>query len=395
MPPQANISSIRLAVLSVLLVAALGLALGLRLQVVLRILPYPVNCTDHVPVGLGELVALSRELGYPGFQLAYVDRVGQRYECAAGWARLVPWPVRLRANHVMRYASLSKILTSAVAVKLVERGELDLQSRVVDLLVGDVPLADERIAQVTVAQLLRHTGGFDRALTPDPMMAANPWCPADVGKIASVRLDHQPGTVYAYSNLGYCLLGKIIARHEGQSLAEIFRRRLLAPAGVRMTALQRGERLADETEAFFDKEESLSDLLSIDYGAMTATGAWAGNADAFLTLLRHIVGPGADLLSPAQQALLLAAPPECNVGRWRGCHGYGFYRYQERGRVAMDWHDGSLPGATSFAAVTDDGASTVFLANSRHHNWMPDNDRLGLALYRWMGSRARTLMAPP
>ena len=46
------------------------------------------------------------------------------------------------------------------------------------------------------------------------------------------RLDYDPGTQYAYSNFGYCLLGRIIETITGKGYDEFVRESVLKPAGI-------------------------------------------------------------------------------------------------------------------------------------------------------------------
>lgn len=284
----------------------------------------------------------------------------------------------------MRYASLSKLMTSASILRLFERGELRPDNLLVDALAITSKPADRRIEQITIANLLSHTAGFDRALSSDPMMSRQPWCPADISTLSSVRLDHDPGEVYAYSNLGYCLLGAVIERYDGTPLKQVFQNELLTPLQIEGKVLQQGEILLNEPTALYNEHESEGEMLQMNFSAMHATGAWAGNSREFLALLNGIVGPSATLLSEAGQRELLSVASGCDISQWRNCHGYAFYKYAKQGKKAMFWRDGSLPNATSFAAIMEDGQSVVFLTYTRQYDWKTLNDRLGLILYDYL-----------
>jgi len=365
-----------------LLLLLLGLALGLWLpRPLVAWLPWPIQCNGAQPAWLPKLVQEAKSLGFPGFQLSLVEAGGQRVDCAVGWARFWPWPEPLRTEHVMRYASLSKLMTSARVLQLFELGVLHPDSLLVDALGMSTPPLDPRVKQITVADLLRHKAGFDRAIAPDPMMEMKPWCPADINRLAAVRLDHDPGTVYAYSNLGYCLLGVLLERYERLPLETAFQRNLLLPLHLQMTVAHQGKISLEEPQAVFAENESLADLMRMNFDAMHATGAWAGTSSTFLTFLNELAGPSATLIGKETRHTLLQAAPTCDDSNWRHCHGYGFYRYKQKGRASMFWRDGSLPGVTSFAAVLDNGASVVFLAHARHYDWKPINDRLGQIFY--------------
>lgn len=372
----------RLVLLLALLFAAVTLYLS---SLPSAVLPWLAKCGKESPAWLDTLVEEIKALGYPGFQLSVADENGQRMDCAAGWSGPMPGAAPLNLNHRMRYASLSKILTSSVAMQLIDKGLLDPESRLVDLLKITGPFVDERVASIRIDDLLRHKAGFDRALTPDPMMQPQPWCPGNLASLKLIRLDHNPGSHFAYANIGYCLLGAVISRIEDKSLDQIFRDRLLNPLLLQsIHALQRGEIFQDEPQAFFDgAHESQNDLLAVDYAASVATGAWSGTASDFMDLLIGLFTWNEPaLLSDQAQTLIFRVAPECDFSKWRTCHGYGFYKYKPTSQQAMYWRDGSLPGVTAFAAVFEDGSKVVFLANGRVYNWMASNDRIGQLLYQ-------------
>ncbi len=146
-----------------------------------------------------------------------------------------------------RIASLSKAITSAVAMRLVDRGLLSLDAPAFALLPDLPPLPgqteDPRLATITVRDLLQHSGGWDRDATGyDPMFdpariatAAGVPPPADCPTIIRFMrgrpLDFAPGTRYAYSNFGYCVLGRILERVSSQSY-EALTLSFLAEAGI-------------------------------------------------------------------------------------------------------------------------------------------------------------------
>jgi len=329
------------------------------------------------------LVTETRKLGYPGFQLSFVDKAGRPVDCVAGWAGPNIGALPLKIDQPMRYASLSKIMTSVVSMQLAEEGRLAPETPLLDVLEVGGPIADARIKTITLGHLLMHTAGFDRSKTPDPMFLAAPWCPRDLERLSFIKLDYPPGTRFAYANVGYCLLGAAIARIEGEPLDRVFERRLLTVLGLSsITPLGHRETLRTEPQNFFDPPDSLAELLAIDYPALVAVGGWAGSARDFRILLSGIFSESENgLLSRSAIEQLLKVDPVCAKDKWRNCHGYGFYKYQETGQQTMYWRDGSLPGVSAFAAIFSDGNPMVFLSNGRRHDWMPANDLIGKFLY--------------
>lgn len=354
----------------------LAVLLGVwRSGVLLRGLPRPVACSAEEPQWLKQLVDLSRDLDWPGFQLSYVDPQGSRVDCAIGWAGSMR---PMQVDHIMRYASLSKLFTSLVMAQLFVERRLGPDDLLVARLGGEVAgaFADARVGQITLNQLLRHTAGFDRLVSADPMLVAQPWCPGYLERLRLVRLDHAPGSHYAYSNLGYCLLGAVIAKAEGEALEQVYRRRLFAGQALPSIApVGRGEVRPGEPARYFEFPESQDALLAVDYESFLAIGAWTGTARDLLSLLMvQFDGGGSSLLEL----------PPCNAFAWRGCHGPALYAFRQPGSQLMYWRDGSLPGVSAFAGFLDDGSKIVVLANGRHVAWKADSDRLGQAVYRWL-----------
>ena len=138
-----------------------------------------------------------------------------------------------------RIASVSKPITSAAIFRLVEQGQLALTDRVfgpgarLGTTFGTSPYR-MYITSITIQHLLQHTAGGWTNDGMDPMFRQ----PAlSANDLISWTLDNRPlgnapGTNFAYSNFGYCILGRIIEAVTGQSYETWVRGNILAPAGV-------------------------------------------------------------------------------------------------------------------------------------------------------------------
>lgn len=128
--------------------------------------------------------------------------------------------------------SITKTYTAALALGLAADGTIALDAR----LSGwhpDLPGAD----RITVRHLLNHTHGLhDPMQEPDfvPAVLGNPtrvWTLDDhLDRMADPTFG--PGEGWAYSNMGFHLLGDILEREAGAPLAELFAMRLLHPLGL-------------------------------------------------------------------------------------------------------------------------------------------------------------------
>jgi CubicO group peptidase (beta-lactamase class C family) len=162
---------------------------------------------------------------------------------------------------LFRIASISKPITAAAILMLIEQGKLRLDDRAFELLALPTPPGrkrDPRLADITVRHLLQHTGGWDRAKSFDamfrPILIAKdlgvepPAGPNEVIRyMLGQPLDSDPGSRYAYSNFGYCVLGRIIEKVSGQPYETFVQENVLRPLGATQTRLGKTlERAAGE-----------------------------------------------------------------------------------------------------------------------------------------------------
>ncbi|AWM28203.1 serine hydrolase domain-containing protein [Sinorhizobium fredii] len=134
-------------------------------------------------------------------------------------------------NESFSLASLSKPITAAAVMRLIDEGTFSLDDRLVDL----VPIArtarDQRYADITVRHLLQHSGGWTRpanfGLTGDD-------CSPVAREEMSYSLGFAPGEHYVYSNIGYCWLELIISTRSGSDYETYVRKVVLDPAGAEL-----------------------------------------------------------------------------------------------------------------------------------------------------------------
>ena len=132
-------------------------------------------------------------------------------------------------NTLFDIASVSKILgATMVALRFVEDGVLRLYDTV-EMFFPDAP-ADKK--EITVLQLMTHTGGF-AAHFPLSDCAADP---AEAAKVILERpLAQAPGNDPIYSCMGYILLGKILEKAGGAPLDELARTYVFEPLSMTHT----------------------------------------------------------------------------------------------------------------------------------------------------------------
>lgn len=143
-----------------------------------------------------------------------------------------------RPHTKFRIASVTKPFIAFLTLQLAREGLLDLNDALSDYL-PDVyyPGADD----IELTHLLSHTSGIPHYEGIDDFW--NVYClqsystGAFVNIIERTKPLFEPGEQFAYSSLGYYVLGAIIERVTGESLAEVLRKKLLIPCGLYDTGL--------------------------------------------------------------------------------------------------------------------------------------------------------------
>ena len=177
-----------------------------------------------------------------------------RVVLARGYGFLDPEGKRpVQPETPFRLASVTKPFTAAVVRKLCRDGRLKLDARVFDVL-GLKPLPgkelDPKWRDVTIGHLLEHKGGWDRQKAFDPMLR-----PLEIAQFLGQRgpasatdviqymlgqpLQFAPGSKSAYSNFGYCVLGRVIEKVTGKSYFDVLNQEVLIPLGLKTVALGR------------------------------------------------------------------------------------------------------------------------------------------------------------
>jgi len=170
--------------------------------------------------------AFRKEYNVPGLAIAFT-RGGQFvHEAAFGLADRVSGET-LTPEHRFRIASISKPITAVAIFTLIEAGKLGLDDRVLgrEGVLGEVygPISsDSRLSRITVDHLLTHTAGGWPNDRSDPMFYESKTEQAALieATLSNRPPTRDPGTQHAYSNFGYCLLGRVIERVSGSPYAD-------------------------------------------------------------------------------------------------------------------------------------------------------------------------------
>ncbi|MCW2765567.1 MAG: beta-lactamase [Nocardioides sp.] len=195
-----------------------------------------IQATEQVDAkgtGLKELRDLVRtrsaELDVPGAAVG-VAWQGRDYHLTAG-VTSVDAPAPVTPDTLFMIGSTTKTVTATAILALVDRGTLDLDTSVVDLL-PELALADAAVtASLTLRHLLTHTGGFEGDVEDDELWG--PTALADsVATFGSLPQHSPPGAAFSYSNAGLRLAGRLLEAVTGTSYEQAVRDLVLAPLGM-------------------------------------------------------------------------------------------------------------------------------------------------------------------
>ena len=384
----------------------LGILFGVAWPIVLAEDSQTVVSTGKTFSGLepfDELMkAFVRENEIPGASLAVAKDGRLVYARGFGYSD-VEEEQPVKPESLFRIASISKPFTAVATLQLVEQGKLRLDTPVFGMLPHKPHLAkgasvDPRLGQVTIAHLLRHQGGWDRKETIDPLFHAieiasvlgkpPPATQDDVIRfMMGWQLDFDPGERYVYSNLGYCLLGRVIEQVTGRRYGVYMVNEFLKPLGIESMRLGK-TLLRDRAELevkYYPKGDRLGIAVTGDvigakvswpYGAWSiesfdSLGGWIASAP---DLVRF--GSAVDryqqsgILNEKTIGTMIERPTKGHFGNDKEGkpdathYGCGWSVRPMKNGKTNRWHTGSLSGTSTILVLRHDGLCWSVLFNT-------------------------------
>lgn len=355
--------------------------------------PVPLSVTGiHRPdlIALDEMmVSFMRKHQVPGASLAVSNNGVLVYSRGFGLRDLEKAKPVLPSTR-FRIASLSKPITSAAIAALVKSKKMTFDDSLVSFL---TPLEraqlHPRLRAVTVKQILQHRGGWDRKSSSDPMFdtvrigkALGLGRPATQEELIRFVLqrppDFEPGTKYAYSNFGYCLLGRIIERVSKRSYGEFVKRTLFDRSSVASLDLGKSLIVQENESRYYVPSKRmvlgvvpgvLGKQVPTQYGGwcienMDSHGGWIASAETLVLF--------ADSFNRPESCRFLTKPIVSEIfknptGDDKDVfYGYGWLVRRVNGVSRVNtWHNGSLPGTSTLLVRRHDGLNWAVLFNTR------------------------------
>ncbi|MDP9110413.1 MAG: beta-lactamase family protein [Candidatus Eremiobacteraeota bacterium] len=267
----------------------------------------------------------------------------------------------------MRLASNTKAWTSAALWRLIQAKKLSTNAKVFAYLGITKPLpagsaVDPRVYDITIEDMILHESGWDDGVPPyyDPTFAMRESALSlglshEIDQTQYVRhqltqpLQEKPGTVYAYCNFCYTVLGMVVAKAAGMSY-DAYISQVASGVGVTNVAESPtiGPRPADEVQKYYS--------------------AYSGLSAVYVTSNKMYPAPygGDDLaLEVAQGAASLATNAESMLALMTKYLIWGVGPPQK----GADWaREGSIEGTNTWAEQLPNGTNYAFLINTRQYS---------------------------
>jgi serine beta-lactamase-like protein LACTB len=296
--------------------------------------------------------------GIPGFAVAVsIDGVIV-YSEGFGYAdleqRVPAW-----ATTKFRIGSVSKPLTSAGLMLLVEQGKLELDAPIQKY----VPGFPDKGAVITARMLAGHLGGIRHYKEGEPENQKHyDSVVKGLERFQDDPLVVAPGTKFSYSSYGYNLLSAAMEAASGESFLEYEQEHVFTPLGLRSTVADQPAEIIEERARFYSpaKGKQPQNAMYVDNSYK-----WAGGG--FLSSAEDLVRFGSALLQPgflkAQSLQLLFTPQKTKDGM-ETTYGMGWFIGKSKsGQRIYEHSGGSVGGSSELIIYPEPHLVVAFICN--------------------------------
>ena len=354
----------------------------------------PVRLNDTLKNSMSDIPELSgmdkrirqymSKWGIKGGSLAIIRNDSLLYAKGYGWADKEK-NVAMEPFHILRLASVSKLITATGIMVLQDRGVLSIKDTVfctggiLDCEPYRSAIKHKGYDKITIEHLLRHQGGFYR----DPLFSSRdvkhqlqldhaPEKEDFIRLVLGRQLRFEPGSWQKYSNFGYLLLSEIIEKASGKPYEQFIKEDVLHPAGCFDMHIagnyyedKRGNEVRYYTHEgdgkFIEEYNDSGKMVERCYGGnniplLSGAGAWCGSAAEIARLVASIDGLDAvpDIISEEAHAQMI--------------------QYFDTETFSLGWNDtnpekgwsrtGTLSGTTALVHYFPDGECWIFITNT-------------------------------
>jgi CubicO group peptidase (beta-lactamase class C family) len=284
------------------------------------------------------------------------------------------------ADTVFRIASMSKSFTAAAILLLRDEGGLALDDKASRY----VPELGGWEYQPSIRNLLTMTAGFP---TDDPWGDRQQGLPLDefgAFLAGGVSFSRAPGVAFEYSNLGYAILGRIVAVASGVPYQDFIREQLMLPLGMNRSGFE-ADGLPDLATGYRRAPSGWVELPVMPYGAFapmggvfTSIGDLARWVAGFLAGHGHPLSAASRLEMQLPQIPTLWERPAIFPGDGHvTCYGFGLSVGEDPVLGRVIGHGGGYPGFGSYMRWHPaSGTGAIAFGNSTYARMQPLTARL-------------------
>ena len=334
------------------------------LSLLLVLLCGPAGYAQTAPTA-ATLTALMQKAGVPGLQLVYTH--GGKVQAFALGQRTTGQPAPVNENTTFEAASLGKAVLAYVALRLVDRGVLELDKPLLAYYPYPRLQGVRNADQITARMVLGHTTGL-------PNWAISPLSPE--WATAPLRLKYAPDSCWNYSGEGYVFLQKTLEHLTGKSFEALAREEVFRPLGMAHSSFVWQQKFATNAAAGHDDQSKPTPIAHYPAG-YGAYSLFSTAADYSRVLRAVMTGRGLKpataqlLLTPANEARRYGQPATAADPFIAWACGVGLAT-TSRGLAQWQWGDnGNFKGF--YMTLPGQKESLVFLTNSANGSRLTDD----------------------
>ncbi|HET9393660.1 MAG TPA: serine hydrolase [Candidatus Rubrimentiphilum sp.] len=350
----------------------------------------PASVIKGQPVPAFSIADRMRHFRVPGLSAAFIDHGRVVWARAYGYADIASGRL-VTTNTIFQAASISKPLTAMAAMRLVQRGQLQLDNDVNSALrTWKIPQNEfTRTQKVTLRELLSHTAGMTvhgfSGYTPGqplPTLAeildGRPPANSD-----PIRVDATPGTAYSYSGGGYVVIRTLLSDVTGLPFPALMQQLVLEPLGMSHSTFEQPlpQALQSSAATAYQSDGQPFDGRFNTYPELGPDGLWSTPSD-----LAKFAIAVQNALAGRPNTILLQSTAQTMLKQQMAGYALGFKVGSDDGRDYFD-HDGSNFGFFSemFAFSGAGSQGVVVMTNGNNINLKTEFIRAVAREYHWPG----------
>ncbi len=264
------------------------------------------------------------------------------------------------SDTVYEIGSITKIFTGILLAEAVNAGKVKFDDPIQKYLPPGIQAPMYNDIPITLADLATHHSGLPRDLDSDNLPDLYDW-------LNNYQLARAPGSKYSYSNLGYSLLGDILARLSGNDFGTLEYESISQPLGL----IDTSETLSDEQQSRLAQGYTGDGSLAAyfpDSGAMSSAGYLHSTLNDMTQFLVDNMQPDSTPLASSIRLTQMTIADGQEPGSGTGL---GWEIDRPNTPSERVWKGGGTPGFTTYISFAKDGGSGfVLLTNGQYVNYL-------------------------